>query len=70
MCSSDLQSIDAGKRIYHMGFTPRGDMAFISSNLTNELIVMDAKSYRILHRVPVESPSGIFGVWRAFQTGL
>lgn len=65
-----VQSIDAGKRIYHMGFTPRGDMAFISSNLTNELIVMDAKSYRILHRVPVESPSGIFGVWRAFQTGL
>ncbi len=65
-----VHSMSAGKRIYHMGFTPKGDRAFISSNLTNEIIIMNADDYTVLHRVPVQSPSGIFGVWRAFQTGL
>lgn len=62
--------IDAGKKIYHLVFTPRGDRALVSANSSNEFIVYDAPAFRELDRVRLDSPSGIFGVWRAFKTGL
>ncbi|MDH5719142.1 MAG: hypothetical protein OEZ13_00840 [Spirochaetia bacterium] len=65
-----VKVMDLGKRIYHMVFTPRGDKAFIASNLTDEFIIFDALKHKELKRIKLDSPSGIFGVWRAFQTGL
>ena len=62
--------IDAGKRIYHLVFTPRGDRAILSSNESNEVVILDAMNYDILKKISVHSPSGIFGIWRAFQIGL
>lgn len=65
-----LEIIEAGRRLYHLVFTPRGDRALVSSNQTNEFIIYDANDRRKLGAIPLDSPSGIFGVWRAFQTGL
>ncbi|MCC6220594.1 MAG: hypothetical protein IT291_05050 [Deltaproteobacteria bacterium] len=65
-----ISVIDAGKRIYHLVFTPRGDQALVSSNETNELLAIDANTLKIIKRTRIKSPSGIFGVWRAFQIGL
>lgn len=65
-----IKIIDAGKKIYHLIFTPKGDRAFVSSNETNELLVIRSYDYQILKRIPLNSPSGIFGVWRAYQIGL
>jgi len=65
-----LKVLDVGKRIYHLVFTPRGDRAIVSSNESNEVVILDAVSHEITGRVPVASPSGIFGIWRAFQIGL
>lgn len=62
--------IRAGKKIFHLAFTPRGEKALVSSNTTNELVIIDTATYEILAKIPVDSPSGIFGVWRAFQNGL
>ncbi len=65
-----LEIIEAGKRLYHLVFTPRGDRALVSSNQTDEFLIYDANTRRKLASIPLDSPSGIFGVWRAFQTGL
>ncbi len=65
-----IKILEAGKRIYHMTFTPRGDRAFVSSNESNELLIIHCADYSVIKRIPLESPSGIFGVWRAFQIGL
>ncbi len=62
--------LPVGKKIYHLVFTPRGDRAIMSSNETGEVVILDALSYATLARIPVQSPSGIFGIWRAFETGL
>ncbi|GIX43509.1 MAG: protein NirF [Leptospiraceae bacterium] len=65
-----IKILDVGKKIYHLAFTPKGDRAFVSSNATNELIVIRTYDYKIIKRIPLNSPSGIFGVWRAYQIGL
>lgn len=65
-----ISVIDAGKRIYHLVFTPRGDQALVSSNETNELLAIDANTFKITKKTKIKSASGIFGVWRAFQIGL
>ncbi|RMG44845.1 MAG: hypothetical protein D6719_01180 [Candidatus Dadabacteria bacterium] len=62
--------INVGKRVYHLSFTPRGNLAFASSNLTNELVVINCLNHSIIKKVALHSPSGIFGVWRAFEIGL
>ncbi|MCX7810475.1 MAG: hypothetical protein N2247_06150 [Leptospiraceae bacterium] len=65
-----IKILDVGKKIYHLTFTPRGDRAFVSSNETNELIVIRTYDYQIVKKIPLKSPSGIFGIWRAFEIGL
>lgn len=65
-----IKQIHAGKRIYHIAMTPKGDRVLVASNGTNDFIIYDTNSYKELKRIRLNSPSGIFGVWRAFQTGL
>ena len=65
-----IKILDVGKRIYHLAFTPRGDKAFVASNETDELLIMDPANHLVIKRIALDSPSGIFGVWRAFQIGL
>jgi len=63
-------SIELGPRIYHMDFTPRGSHVLVSANRANKLFLVNATTRQIEDAVPLESPSGIFGVWRAFRIGL
>ena len=65
-----LKEIRSGKRIYHIAITPRGDRVLVASNLTNELVIYETSTYRERSRIKLDSPSGIFGSWRAFQPGL
>jgi len=64
------ESIRAGRRIYHMDFTPRGSHVLVSANADNKLVLINASTREIEDEVEVESPSGIFGAWRAFRIGL
>jgi protein NirF len=59
-----------GRRIYHMDFTPRGAHLLVSANADGKLLLVDAATREIEHVVSLESPSGIFGAWRAFRIGL
>jgi protein NirF len=59
-----------GRRIYHMDFTPRGSHVLVSANADNKLLLVNASTHAIEDTVELRSPSGIFGVWRAFQIGL
>jgi protein NirF len=63
-------SMRIGRRIYHMDFTPRGSHVLISANKDDKLFLVNASSYAIEDSVEINSPSGIFGVWRAFRIGL
>jgi protein NirF len=63
-------SFEVGRRIYHMDFTPRAAHVLISANQDEKLFLVDATTHRIEDVVDLKSPSGIFGVWRAFRIGL
>ena len=59
-----------GGRIYHMDFTPRGSHVLVTANRDNKLILVNAATREIEDVEEIASPSGIFGVWRAFRIGL
>jgi protein NirF len=63
-------SLELAARIYHMDFTPRGSHVLVSANAANKLLLVDAATHEIEDSQDLESPSGIFGVWRAFRIGL
>jgi protein NirF len=67
---SVVDTIRVGRRIYHMDFTPRGSFVLISANQDDKLFLVDAATRRIEDSQELRSPSGIFGVWRAFRMGL
>ncbi|MBI4518461.1 MAG: protein nirF [Deltaproteobacteria bacterium] len=63
-------TIRIGGRVYHMDFTPRGSHLLASANRDNKLVLVNTTSYSVESEVALRSPSGIFGVWRAFISGL
>ena len=72
----DVESLEVvrtqrvGARIYHIEFTPRGSHALITANAENRLFLVNASTYAVEDSEEVRSPSGVFGVWRAFMMGL
>jgi len=64
------RTIKIGGRIYHMDFTPRGAKILITANRDNKLYLVNANTYTVEDTKPLVSPSGVFGVWRAFRIGL
>jgi protein NirF len=63
-------TVRVGGRIYHMDFTPRGSHVLVSANRDNKLVLVNATTREIEDVQELNSPSGIFGVWRAFRIGL
>lgn len=63
-------TIEVGRRIYHMDFTPRGAHVLISANADDKLFLVNATTREIEDVETLRSPSGIFGAWRAFRIGL
>lgn len=64
------RTIEVGGRIYHMDFTPRGSHVLVTANRDDTLALVDATTYEVVDRETLASPSGVFGVWRAFRIGL
>lgn len=65
-----VDELRVGRRVYHLDFTPRGSHVLVSANRDNKLVLVDAHAREIVDEQHVESPSGIFGLWRAFRLGL
>ncbi|MBL8386851.1 MAG: protein nirF [Hydrogenophaga sp.] len=65
-----VQTIEPGKAVLHMEFTPRGDAVWISSRDDDRVSVVDTASLRTLARLEVPAPSGIFFTARAARMGF
>ncbi len=65
-----VQTLQPGKAVLHMEFTPRGEQVWISARDDNRVTVYDTQSFAPLATLAAESPSGIFFAARAFRTGF
>jgi protein NirF len=65
-----IRTLEPGKAVLHMEFTPRGEAVWISSRDANHVSVIDTASFETLARLPVQEPSGIFFTARAGRVGL
>lgn len=65
-----VQTLEPGKAVLHMEFTPRGDAVWVSSRDDNRVSVIDTQSLATLARLNVPAPSGIFFTSRAARIGF
>ena len=65
-----VQSLQPGKAVMHLEFTPRGEQVWLSVRDEDRVEVYDTRSYRRLSTLPAEKPSGIFMAARAHRIGL
>ncbi|QCB46227.1 cytochrome D1 domain-containing protein [Hydrogenophaga sp. PAMC20947] len=65
-----VKTLEPGKAVLHMEFTPRGEVVWISSRDDNRVSVIDTHSFAVRQRLEVPSPSGIFFTSRAARMGF
>jgi protein NirF len=65
-----IKSLNPGKAVLHMEFTPRGENIWVSARDANRVVVYDTSSFKELVRLPANKPSGIFFSSRAHKLGL
>lgn len=65
-----VRTLEPGKAVLHMEFTPRGEAVWISSRDANHVSVIDTASFETLATLPLPQPSGIFFTARAARMGL
>ena len=65
-----IQTLEPGKAVLHMEFTPRGESVWISARDSNRVSVIDTSTFAIQTTLDVDAPSGIFFTSRAARTGL
>ena len=65
-----VQTLEPGKAVLHLEFTPRGEAVWISARDDNKVVVYDTASFAKLAELAVESPSGIFFTARAHRIGF
>lgn len=67
---SVMKSLEPGRAVLHMEFTPRGEQVWISSRDDDAVVVYDTRSMTPVSRIAADKPSGIFLTARAFMTGF
>ena len=65
-----VKSLNPGKAVLHMEFTPRGENIWVSARDDNRIVVYDTNSFKEIMRLPANKPSGIFFSSRAHKMGL
>lgn len=65
-----VATLQPGRAILHMEFTPRGEQVWLSARDDHRLIVLDTERFERLAELPVRSPSGIFFTSRATRIGF
>ena len=63
-------SLEPGKVVLHMEFTPRGETVWISARDDNRVVVYDTLTHQIVATLPAEAPSGILLTSRANRIGF
>lgn len=67
---SVVQTLQPGKAVLHMEFSPRGEQVWISLRDSNRVDVYDTHTFKLIKSLPADSPSGIFFTARAHRIGL
>lgn len=67
---SVIKTLNPGKAILHLEFTPRGENVWLSSRDDNKVVVYDTRSFEVLKTLPASAPSGIFFTPRAARIGF
>ena len=65
-----IKTLEPGKAVLHMEFTPRGESVWISSRDDNRVSIIDTQTLATRARLDVPSPSGIFFTSRAARLGF
>ena len=65
-----VRTLEPGRAVLHMEFTPRGEAVWISARDDNRVTVVDTESFATLATLPVDAPSGIFFTARAARIGF
>jgi protein NirF len=65
-----VKTLEPGKAVLHMEFTPRGEAVWISSRDADRVSVIDTDSFDTLTTLSLPSPSGIFFTSRATRMGF
>ncbi|MEX0957795.1 MAG: cytochrome D1 domain-containing protein [Burkholderiales bacterium] len=63
-------TLEPGRAVLHMEFTPRGESVWISARDDDRVVVYDTASLQRIAVVPADKPSGIFFTARAFRIGF
>jgi protein NirF len=65
-----VQTLQPGKAILHMEFTPRGEHVWLSARDDHSVSIYDTQNFERLTTLPAQSPSGIFFTNRAARMGF
>ncbi len=65
-----VQTIEPGKAVLHMEFTPRGESVWISCRDSNQVQIYDTHTRQLQASLDVDAPSGIFFTARAQRMGF
>ncbi|MFP5464357.1 MAG: cytochrome D1 domain-containing protein [Gammaproteobacteria bacterium] len=65
-----LHTLEPGRAVLHMEFTPRSEAVWVSARDDNRVVVIDTASARTLATLEAQAPSGIFFTARATRIGL
>lgn len=65
-----LATLNPGKAVLHMEFTPRGESVWISARDDHQVVVVDTETLRTQKTLTVDAPSGIFFTARANRVGF
>lgn len=65
-----VRTLEPGRAVLHMEFTPRGESVWVSSRDDNRLSVIDTESLTTQARLSADAPSGIFFASRAARLGF
>ena len=65
-----VRTLEPGKAVLHMEFTPRGERVWVSARDSNRVTVYDTRPLEPVATLHAEKPSGIFFTSRAHSLGL
>ncbi|MBK7562974.1 MAG: protein nirF [Propionivibrio sp.] len=65
-----VKTMEPGKAILHMEFTPRGENVWISARDDNKVLIYDTATFSGIGEFAAKSPSGIFFTTRANRIGF
>lgn len=63
-------TLEPGKVVLHMEFTPRGEAVWISCRDDNKVVVFDTRTHLAIATLPADAPSGILFTTRAARIGF